>query len=156
MNEQENRMLSAQALAYLGDCVIELCVRSLLLEKGLAHSKDLNKAALRYVSATAQAEAMKQILPALTEEETGVYRRAHNAGHIQNVPKSATVGQYRTATGMEALFGYLYLCGRLSRIRELFRMGYPDAGDARLPLLRVDITEAQIEAIPEETEEKTI
>lgn len=135
MNEQENRQLSTQALAYIGDCVVELCVRSLLLEKGLAHSRDLNREALSYVSATAQAGAMERILPLLSEEESGIYRRAHNGGHISNVPKSATVGQYRAATGMEALFGYLYLSGRLPRIRELFRAGYDGAEEARLPLL---------------------
>ena len=132
-------MQSAQSLAYLGDCVIELCVRSLLIERGLAHSRELNQEALGYVSAIAQSEAMKRILPLLSAEEEGVYRRAHNTGHIQNVPRSATVGQYRAATGMEALFGYLYLCGRLSRIRTLFLKGYPDAAEAKLPLLRSDI-----------------
>lgn len=140
MNEKENRLLSAQALAYMGDCVIELCVRSLLLERGLARSKDLNREALRYVSAVAQAEAIERILPLLSEEEAGVYRRARNSGHLQNVPQSATVGQYRAATGMEALFGYLYLCGELPRVRELFRVGYPDAADAVLPLLGVRVS----------------
>lgn len=140
MNEKENRLLSTQALAYMGDCVIELCVRSLLLERGLARSKDLNREALRYVSAVAQAEAIERILPLLSEEEAGVYRRARNSGHLQNVPQSATVGQYRAATGMEALFGYLYLCGALPRVRDLFRVGYPDAADAALPLLDVRVS----------------
>ena len=142
MNEKENRLISAQALAYVGDCVIELCVRSLLVERGLARSKELNREALRYVSAVAQAEAIERILPLLNDEEAGVYRRARNAGHLQNVPQSATVGQYRAATGMEALFGYLYLCGALPRVRELFRVGYPDAADAALPLLGMQIESA--------------
>ena len=116
--------MSAQALAYIGDCVVELCVRSWLLEKGLAHSRDLNREALRYVSAPRQAEAIGRILPVLSESETGVYRRAHNAGHLANVPKSATAGEYRAATGMEALFGYLHLKGQKERIRELFLAGY--------------------------------
>ena len=135
MNEKENRLQSVQSLAYLGDCIVELCVRSLLLERGLSHSRDLNRAALSFVSAIAQAEAMERILPMLSDAERDVYRRAHNTGHISNVPKSATVGQYRAATAMEALFGYLYLCGDLPRVRELFRAGYPDAADAKLPLL---------------------
>ena len=139
MNEQDNRQLSAQALAYVGDCVVELCVRSLLVEKGLAHSRELNREALHYVSAPAQAAAMERILPLLSAEERGVYRRAHNGGHISNVPKSATVGQYRAATGMEALFGYLYLSGRLPRIRELFLAGYDGAKDARLALLTAEL-----------------
>lgn len=139
MNEKEIRLLSVQALAYIGDCVVELCVRSLLLERGLCRSRELNKEALHFVSAVAQAEAMERILPLLSEDERGVYRRAHNTGHLSNVPKSATVGQYRSATGMEALFGYLYLCGELPRIRELFRAGYRDAENAELPLLTVKI-----------------
>ena len=100
MNEKENRLRSTQSLAYFGDCVVELCVRSLLLEKGICHSKELNRASLSYVSAVAQAAAMRRILPVLTEEENGVYRRGmHSGGSHANVPKSATGGQYRAATG---------------------------------------------------------
>ena len=96
--------MSAAALAYLGDSVIELCVRQMLVEKGVSSAKNLNSTALLFVKAEAQADAMKIILPALSEEENGAYRRGRNIGHT-NVPKSATVGQYRMATGMEALFG---------------------------------------------------
>lgn len=138
-SEKEARQLSGETLSYLGDSVIELCVRSYLVESGLVHSGDLNRASLAFVSATAQAEAVKRILPDLSEDELGVYRRAHNRGHIQNVPRSATVGQYRAATGMEALFGYLYLSGALSRIRELFRIGYPEAESAVLSGFSLDI-----------------
>ncbi|MBR2906716.1 MAG: ribonuclease III [Clostridia bacterium] len=129
-SKKEARLLSGETLAYLGDSVIELCVRSYLVERGIAQSGDLNRASLAFVSATAQAEAVRRILPILSEDELGVYRRAHNKGHIQNVPRSATVGQYRAATGMEALFGYLYLAGELSRIRELFLVGYPETEGA--------------------------
>lgn len=139
-SEKEARQLSGETLSYLGDCVIELCVRSYLVESGLVHSGDLNRASLAFVSATAQSEAVKRILPALSEDELGVYRRAHNRGHIQNVPRSATVGQYRAATGMEALFGYLYLSGSLSRIRDLFRIGYPEAANAVLQGFSSDIS----------------
>lgn len=66
---------------------------------------------------------MKRLLPCLTEEEEGVYRRGRNIGHT-NTPKSATVAEYRVATGMEALFGYLHLAGRSDRIRELFGIAY--------------------------------
>ena len=117
--------MSAAALAYLGDSVIELCVRQMLVEKGVSSAKNLNSTALLFVKAEAQADAMKIILPVLSEEENGAYRRGRNIGHT-NVPKSATVGQYRMATGMEALFGYLYLKGEKGRIDELFALAYEE------------------------------
>lgn len=117
--------ISTQALAYLGDCVLELYVRRRLVEEGLSTSAHLNRAALSYVRAGAQAEAMKRILPILTEEESAIFRRGRNMGH-GNVPKNATVSDYRTATGMEVLFGYLHLDGREERLAELFRAGYAD------------------------------
>ena len=124
MNEKENRLQSVQSLAYLGDCIVELCVRSLLLERGLSHSRDLNRAALSFVSAIAQAEAMERILPLLTEAECAVFHRGRNAGHGQH-PKGASVGEYRNATGMEALFGYLFMMKNEARITELFEIAYP-------------------------------
>ena len=115
---------STAALAYLGDCVIEMCVRQRLVRAGYSSSSKLNKLALDYVRATAQAEAMKRIQPLLTEEEDGVFHRGRNIGHT-NTPKSASVAEYRAATGMEALFGYLHLGGRQERIAELFEAAYP-------------------------------
>ena len=114
---------STAALAYLGDCVIELCVRERLVRAGLSSSARLNSKALEYVKATSQAAAMKKILPLLNEEEKQAFRRGRNMGHT-NTPKSATVSEYRSATGMEALFGYLHLCGRKERIAELFALAY--------------------------------
>ena len=115
--------ISTPALAYLGDCVIELCVRELLVEKGLSSSKSLNGASLYFVKAEAQANAVMKILPMLTEEENAAYRRGRNIGHT-NTPKNATVGQYRMATGMEALFGYLHIKGETARIKELLLIAY--------------------------------
>lgn len=116
--------LSNASLAYLGDCTIEICVREYLVcEKGLSSSAKLNKAALEFVTAPKQAEAMKNILPILTEEETDVFHRGRNMGH-SNTPKSATVAEYRNATGMEALFGWLYISKNKTRIDELFRIAY--------------------------------
>ena len=115
--------ISTSALAYLGDSVIELCVRELLVEMGISSSKSLNSAALGFVRAENQAEAMKKLLPLLSEEENAIYRRGRNIGHT-NTPKNATVGQYRIATGMETLFGYLHLLGRKDRIKELFLFAY--------------------------------
>ena len=127
MNLQE---VSTPALAYLGDCVLELCVRRHLIESGFSTSRNLNREALSYVRASAQAEAMKKILPVLSEVEESYFKRGRNIGHT-NVPKSATVSEYRTATGMEVLFGYLHLCGQTERIQELFQIGYiqKDASD---------------------------
>ena len=107
----EIREISVPALAYLGDCVLELCVRRHLVETGLSTSAHLNAAALDFVRAPAQAEAMKRLLPHLSETEEAYFRRGRNMGH-SNVPKRATVSEYRAATGMETLFGYLHLCGQ--------------------------------------------
>ena len=117
--------ISAAALAYLGDCVLEICVREMLVKRGVSSAKNLNSAALRFVKAEAQAEAVMKILPILSDEENAAYRRGRNIGHT-NVPKSATVGQYRMATGLEALFGYLKLLDRQERIDELFLIAYED------------------------------
>ena len=118
------REISVPALAYLGDCVIELCVRRYLVtDLGLSTSAHLNARALDYVRAPMQAEAMKHILPLLTDEEALYFRRGRNMGH-SNTPKSATMAEYRSATGMEALFGWLHLAKRQERINELFRIAY--------------------------------
>ena len=118
------REISTPALAYLGDCVIELCVRRLLVERGLSTSAHLNAAALDYVRAPAQAEAMKRLTDHLTDEEAAFFRRGRNMGH-SSVPKRATVSEYRAATGMEVVFGYLHLTGQEARIAELFALAYP-------------------------------
>ena len=95
-----SNLYSSAALAYLGDCVIEGCVREHLVRSGISHSAELNAKALEFVRASAQAEAVKNILPVLTDEENTVFRRGRNIGHT-NTPKSATPGQYRAATGMD-------------------------------------------------------
>lgn len=115
---------STYALAYLGDSVIEICVREYLVKSGYSSSAKLNKKALDFVRAPMQAEAMKNLLPHLTEEEEAVFKRGRNIGHT-NTPKSSTVAEYRSATGMETLFGYLHLAGRQERIKELFALAYP-------------------------------
>ena len=121
--EQTLNTYSTASLAYLGDCVLELCVREYLVKEGFSSSAKLNKEALKYVRASEQARAMETILPILSEEEAAVFRRGRNIGHT-NTPKSATVAEYRSATGMEALFGWLHLAGRGERIRELFLLAY--------------------------------
>lgn len=111
--------ISAQGLAYVGDAVFELMVRTYLVSGGTWSSGKLHEKAVSYVSAGAQAAASEVILPLLSEEELEVFRRGRNA-HAGAVPKNATGEQYHAATGIEALFGYLYLLGRMERIDELF------------------------------------
>ena len=121
--KMEANTCSTAALAYLGDCVLELCAREYLVRQGVSSSASLNKQALAFVRATAQAEAVKRILPLLSEEEAAAFRRGRNVGHT-NTPKSATVAEYRAATGMESLFGWLHLRGESERIEELFLAAY--------------------------------
>ena len=117
--------ISTQAFAYLGDCVLEMQVRERLVCRGLSKSGHLNSEALRYVRASAQAEAVERILPLLNEAEMQHYKRGRNSGHL-NIPKSASPSQYRMATGMEVLFGYLHLSRQTERIKELFEAAYPE------------------------------
>ncbi len=117
------RIASSAALAYLGDAVLEVLVRTRLVDDGYTSAKNLNAKALSFVRASAQAAAMNRILPLLTEEESAVFHRGRNIGHT-STPKSATVGEYRTATGMEALFGYLHMMNDQARIKELFDAAY--------------------------------
>ena len=123
--EKNVREISSAALAYLGDCVIELRVREFLVSCGISHASALNSAALDFVRASAQADAIEKILPLLDEEENGAFRRGRNIGHT-NIPKSATALQYRRATGMESLFGYLHCQGKNDRIDELFLVAYAE------------------------------
>ena len=113
------------AMAYLGDSVIEVWVRERLVRSGLPASRELNAASLNYVTAPRQAAAMKNILPLLDEEEAAIFRRGRNLGHT-NLPKNATASEYRSATGMETLMGYLHLKGRAERIDELLSAGYSE------------------------------
>lgn len=122
---QDPKLVSVEALTYLGDSVLELMVRSKLVAEGISHSRKLNQMAQTYVAAPMQAEAAARILPMLTEAENAAFHRGRNMGHV-NVPKNATRSQYNTASGFEALFGHLYLAGDHARMEELFRAAYPD------------------------------
>ena len=108
--------IPAANLAYLGDSVYEICVREYLVRHG---ARQPSVESLRYVTAKVQSGVMEKILPLLTEEEEAQYKRGRNLGH-SNTPKSSTVLEYRRATGLEALFGWLYLSGRDDRVKELF------------------------------------
>lgn len=115
--------MNGATLAYLGDAVLELLVRRSLIERGIGGVGEMNGAADAMVRAGAQSAAMEKLLPLLTEEELAVYKRGRNS-HPRTVPKSASVAEYRRASGMEALFGYLYLEGRHERLGELLRAAY--------------------------------
>ena len=114
-------------LAYLGDTVYDLYVRRRLAVAG-GRMKDLHRAAVSQVRASAQSEALARVEDLLTEEEQGVGRRARNAK--QSVPKSATPGEYHRATAFEALLGFLYLLGRHDRLEEILTTANPDKEDA--------------------------
>lgn len=116
VNKKSNEY-SALALAYLGDCVYELYVRLHLLKSGNKKVNDLHKTATKYVCAKAQAEFYHKIRDILTDEETAVFRRGRNTS--SHPPKNADVLQYKTATGVEALFGHLALNKNVQRISEL-------------------------------------
>lgn len=109
---------SGAALAYLGDSVMEVLVRQMLVMRGIGNSGKLSALSLDYVRATNQSRGLEGILPHLTEEEQGVYHRGRNAAGAH--PKSASVNDYRRATGLEALFGYLHLKGDTDRLETLF------------------------------------
>ncbi|MBE6707701.1 MAG: ribonuclease III [Ruminococcaceae bacterium] len=117
-------ILSAASLAYIGDAVWELIVRQRLTTSpsGAGHPGNY---ALPFVTAAAQSAALARIEDTLTEEETAVYKRGRNCVH-GNVPKSASPVDYRRATGLEALMGHLWLCGKFERAVELFNIAFPN------------------------------
>ena len=122
MTEVQVKEISSLGLAHMGDGVYELLCRAYLCEKGGKKVQGLHKNAIKLVNASYQAKVMERLLPALTEEEQDFYRRGKNA-HTHAAPKSATPQEYAKATGLEALFGALYLMGRTERLNELFRLG---------------------------------
>lgn len=115
------RAISSLGLAHLGDGVFELMVRSWLCLHGKATSRGLHRATVRYVAAPAQARAVERILPILSEEEHDVFRRGRNTSP-HSVPQAASRADYQAATGLEALFGWLWLQGRTDRLNELFEI----------------------------------
>ena len=119
MSEPNKISYSARAVSYLGDAVFELLAREYLVKKGYSEAGRLNAEAKKLVSASAQAEIAKKILPLLTSEEEEFYKKGRNLGHSQT-SKNIRPTEYRVATGLEALFGSLHLLGRTERMRELF------------------------------------
>lgn len=119
--------ISNLGLAHVGDGVFELLVRGYLCTKGNLTVKTLHADAVKLVQASAQAEFVQRILPVLTEEELSYYRRGKNT-HTHAAPKAATAKAYAMATGLETLFGALYLYGRTQRLSELFEKGMEEHG----------------------------
>ena len=118
-DKQELLKMSNLGLAYLGDAVYEVMVRAWLCLHGKLTPGRLHRAALSYVAAPRQAALAEQLMPLLTEEETQVYKRGRNASP-HSPPRGATRREYQMATGLEALFGWLYLRGETDRLNALF------------------------------------
>lgn len=120
LNKQEIDAISNLGLAHMGDCVFEILCRGWLCAQGGKTVDRLHRETIQMVKATSQAKFVDKLLPHLNEEELAYYRRGKNA-HVHAVPKSATPAEYAKATGLEALFGALYLNGQTERLNELFK-----------------------------------
>lgn len=119
--KQDLLKMSNLGLAYLGDAVYEVMVRSWLCLHGKLTPGVLHHAALAYVAAPRQAAMMEKLLPVLTEEEIQIFKRGRNASPHSH-PRGATRREYQIATGLETLFGWLYLQGETGRLNELFEI----------------------------------
>lgn len=126
MNVKDVNQYSGLALAYIGDAVYELMVREKIIAEGNIPVNKLHNRTVSLVCSCAQSKAVEVILDMLTEQELGVYKRGRNANG-NNVPKNANAQEYRRATGLEALFGYLYMINNQDRISELFEIVYKSA-----------------------------
>jgi len=120
LSQQQLHAISNLGLAHMGDCVFEILCRGYLCAKGEKTVDKLHRDTIHMVKATSQAKFVDKLLPHLTQEELAYYRRGKNA-HVHAVPKSATPAEYAKATGLEALFGALYLTGQTDRLNELFK-----------------------------------
>ena len=121
MTKAQIDAISNLGLAHMGDCVYEMLVRAYLCAEGNKTVAQLHKQTISMVKATYQAAFVDKMLPLLTEEEMTYYRRGKNS-HVHAVPKSATPAQYAKATGLEAMFGYLFLSGQKERANEIFNL----------------------------------
>ena len=120
LTKQEIDAISNLGLAHMGDCVFEILCRGWLCARGGKNVGNLHRDTINLVKAQSQAKFVDKLLPLLSEEELSYYRRGKNA-HVHAVPKSCTPAEYAKATGLEALFGALYLLGRTDRLNELFK-----------------------------------
>ena len=121
MTKAQIDAISNLGLAHMGDCVYEMLVRAYLCAQGNKTVAQLHKQTITMVKATYQAAFVDKMLPLLTEDEMTHYRQGKNS-HVHAVPKSATPAQYAKATGLEAMFGYLFLSGQKERANEIFNI----------------------------------
>ena len=115
-------------LAYIGDAVIELAIREMLITSGVTNTGRLSAAAQKFVCAPTQSQVIEKLLPLLTPEEETAYKLGRNH-RVSGKPKHASVSEYSRATGMEAVFGYLHLTSQNERVRELIQIAYTDIFD---------------------------
>lgn len=130
IRQQDIRTYSPLTLAYIGDGIYELVIRSLVVGKGNTQPNLLHKSTSSMVKAKAQSEMIKALMPELTEEEEAVYKRGRNA-HSFTMAKNASMSDYRRATGFEALMGYLYLKNECARMLELVKIGLERTGRSK-------------------------
>ncbi|HBI85558.1 MAG TPA: ribonuclease III [Ruminococcus sp.] len=130
LTEAEAKQYSPLSLAFLGDSVYEVMVREMLLREANRPARELHEQAVAHVRAAFQAGAAVRIAEMLSEDEADIMRRGRNASGI-SVPKHATPADYRKATGFECLFGYLFLCGRTARMREIFSVVWSESTQER-------------------------
>lgn len=121
INNINPNQYSPIVLAYVGDTVYEVFVRTKVVREHNVQVSKLQKMSIKYVKASAQAEIYKRIEKDLTEEERKIAKRGMNA-KVNTVPKNADILEYKTATGFESLIGYLYLSGNINRVCEIISM----------------------------------
>jgi len=122
VKKQDIRMYSPLALAYIGDAVYDLIIRTMAVERANRPANELHRLTVRYVSANAQSRIVQALADSLTEEEQAVFRRGRNA-KPHTKAKNASMDDYMKATGFEAVLGYLYLTDNMDRVLELVKMG---------------------------------
>lgn len=132
LTQSEARNLSALKLAFIGDAVYNLHSRMASLKAGQG-LRDMHLGATRRVNAAAQAQALKRLEGALSEDELDIVRRGRNAHPRHQAPRSATSAQYSASTALEALIGYLYLTGQHARLHELLDMLHENAPNDQNP-----------------------
>lgn len=125
--EQDVRTYSPLTLAYIGDSIYDLVIRSVVVERANRSANDLHKKTVRYVKAEAQSMMIQALAMELTPDEEAVYKRGRNAKSY-TAAKNASLGDYRKATGFEALMGFLYLTGQMDRLLYLVKKGIELSG----------------------------
>ena len=125
--QQDIRTYSPLTLAYIGDAVYDLIIRTVVVERANRPANDLHRTTVRYVNANAQSRIVEALMDRLTEEEQSVYRRGKNS-KPHTTAKNATTADYLKATGFEAVLGYLYLTGNMQRALELVKEGITLSG----------------------------